>query len=113
MGEQQQLLKGTVKDESSLDQLRQRKGFHKQWKAKKPSSTKVEYQPSLANAVGEANTLVRNALLRRLHVTHVRRKATTVHSLLQECIRVGKWYNDMDAAYLDTVSNSQNAVLLT
>ena len=32
-------LKGTVKDESSLDQLRQRKGFRKQWKAKKPSST--------------------------------------------------------------------------
>ena len=36
VGEQ---LKGTVKDESSLDQLRQRKGFRKQWKAKKPSST--------------------------------------------------------------------------
>ncbi len=49
----QQLLKGTVKDESSLDQLRQRKGFRKQWKAN-------PREPSLiANAVGEANTLVR------------------------------------------------------
>ncbi len=42
---------------------------------------KAKLNSLIANAVGEANTLVRNALLRRLHVTHVRRKATTVHSV--------------------------------
>ncbi len=87
LGEQQQLLKGTVKDESSLDQLRQRNDSANNGRPKTQQTLK--YQPSLANAVGEANTLVRNALLRRLHVTHVRPLQYTLEPRLHEAFNPG------------------------
>ncbi len=87
----EQLLKGTVK---GLDQLRQRKGFRTQWN-----------QPSLiANAVGEANTLVRNALA----TCHTCQKKGHYKCFSKNVSELESG-NEMDAAYLDTVSNSRLA----
>ena len=111
VGEQ---LKGTVKDESSLDQLRQRKGFRKQWKAKKPSSTNPRV-PTKSNCQ------------RCGRGQHTREKCPAKEATCHTCQKKGHYSaqcffknvselesgNDMDAAYLDTVSNSQNAVWLT
>ncbi len=113
VGEQQQLLKGTVKDESSLDQLRQQKGFRKQWKAKKPSSKNPLVPTKSCQRCGRGQ--------------HTREKCPAKEATCHTCQKKGHYSkqcffknvselergNDMDAAYLDTVSSSRNAVWLT
>ncbi len=113
VGEQQQLLKGTVKDESSLDQLRQRKGFRKQWKAKKPSSTNPRVPTKSCQRSGRGQHTREQCPAKEATCHTCQKKGHYSAQCFSKTVSELESRNDMDEAFLDTVSNSQNAAWLT
>lgn len=116
VGEQQQLLKGTVKAETNtLDDIQQRGGRHKQrqWKPKRGSNSQKTTPPKSCQRCGRGQ--------------HARDKCPAKDATCHSCQKKGHYssqcfsksvsqvesYDDLDEAYLDTVSGSETSAWLT